>query len=54
MKILINLLSHFEIDARNKLSYMPRGLGELIQLQALTLFRVGNGGECSRQERENG
>ena len=61
MKKLISL-RHFEIDGCMGLTYMPRGLGALTQLQTLTQFRIGNendSGECSRseerkREKENG
>ncbi|KAL6327876.1 hypothetical protein AAG906_026557 [Vitis piasezkii] len=50
MKKLINL-RHLEIDEENKLSYMPRGLGELTNLRTLPLFWVGNDGGESRHKR---
>ena len=50
MKKLINL-RHLEIDEKNKLSYMPRGLGDLTNLQTLPLFCVGNDSGESRHKR---
>ena len=41
MEKLINL-RHLEIDKCDRLSYMPRGLGESTKLQTLPLFRIGS------------
>ena len=51
MKKLINL-RHLEIDGNNELTYMPSGLGELIKLQTLPIFLLGNDSGDSRHKRK--